>query len=89
MQVALIKCLNLKYKVENTVISELAGDKKNCNPLGIKENGNVPSVGNQYGKDTGACNPSADSIEMDSSNPFSNQTCTCSKKREGKRCWGS
>lgn len=32
----------------------------------------VPSVGNQFGKDTGACNPSADSIEMDSSNPFGN-----------------
>ena len=39
-QVALIKCLNLKYKVENTVISKLARDKKNCNPLGIKQNGN-------------------------------------------------
>ena len=49
----------------------------------------VPSVGNQYGKDTGACNPSADSIELDSSNPSTNQTCTCSKKREGKRCWYS
>jgi hypothetical protein len=32
----------------------------------------VPSVENQCGKDTGACNPSADSIEMDSSNPFGN-----------------
>ena len=54
----------------------------------------VPSVGNQYGKDTdagisGASNPSADSIELDSSNPSTNQTCTCSKKREGKRCWCS
>ena len=43
-QVAFIKCLNLKYKVENTVISELAGDKKNCNPLGIKENGNDADI---------------------------------------------
>ena len=39
-QVALIKCLSLKYKAGNTIISDLAGDKKNCNPLGIKENGN-------------------------------------------------
>ena len=47
----------------------------------------VPSAENRRGKDTGACNPSADSIELDSSNPSTNQTCTCSKIREGKRCW--
>ncbi|KAF9671448.1 hypothetical protein SADUNF_Sadunf12G0048800 [Salix dunnii] len=39
----------------------------------------IPQVGNQYGKATGACNPSADSIELDSSNPSTNQTCTCSR----------
>ncbi|KAF9678717.1 hypothetical protein SADUNF_Sadunf07G0064600 [Salix dunnii] len=43
-----------------------------------------PSVGNQYGKDTGACNPSADSIELDSSNPSTNQTCTCSRNEKEK-----
>uniref|UniRef100_A0A6N2MA45 Uncharacterized protein n=1 Tax=Salix viminalis TaxID=40686 RepID=A0A6N2MA45_SALVM len=71
-QVALIKCLKAEIQSGegvDTVISELAVK------LTV-----VPSVGNQYGKDTGACNPSADSIEMDSSNPSTNQTCTCKKE---------
>ena len=35
----------------------------------------VPSAGNQYGKDTGACNPSADSIEsVGAHNPSANLT---------------
>uniref|UniRef100_A0A6N2M1H4 K+ potassium transporter integral membrane domain-containing protein n=1 Tax=Salix viminalis TaxID=40686 RepID=A0A6N2M1H4_SALVM len=39
----------------------------------------------------GACNPSADSIELDSSNPSTNQTCTCTNGNQaevdaGKGC---
>ncbi|KAF9671447.1 hypothetical protein SADUNF_Sadunf12G0048700 [Salix dunnii] len=44
----------------------------------------MPSAGNQYGKDMGACNPSADSIELDSSNPSTNHTCTCSRNEKEK-----
>ena len=42
-QVALIKCLKVEIQSgegADTVISELAGDKKNCNPLVKTENGN-------------------------------------------------
>ena len=38
-------CFSLVVEIqEYTVISELAGDKKNCNPLGIKENGNDADI---------------------------------------------
>ena len=43
MQVALINCSKAEIQSGegvDTVISELAGDKKNCYPLVKKENGN-------------------------------------------------
>ena len=42
-QVALINCLKAEIQGGegvDTVVSKLAGDKKNCNPLVKKENGN-------------------------------------------------
>uniref|UniRef100_A0A6N2N7Z0 DEAD/DEAH-box helicase domain-containing protein n=1 Tax=Salix viminalis TaxID=40686 RepID=A0A6N2N7Z0_SALVM len=67
-QVALIKCLKPKIQSGEGVDTVIS----------------ELAVENQYGKDTGAFSPSADSIELDSSNPSTNQTCPCKSNSKGK-----